>query len=93
MMPEAETRQDYTVTERAGLVVAGRRVSKDDTLQLTAAEADYELGEGTIVPKGKELSKAFTEDKRADKARTEAAATKGAAQPAGPDAGDGSKAG
>ncbi len=57
----AETK-DYTVTEKAGPMVAGRRVAGSwseagkfipDTgqiLKLTDAEADYELGQETIVP-------------------------------------------
>jgi hypothetical protein len=65
--------QDYTVTERAGPRVAGRRVKPGDTLRLTATEAEYPLGEGTIVPFGGALPQAFATSEASDRLRDEAA--------------------
>lgn len=68
---------EYTVTELAGRSVAGRLVAKGDNLVLTPAEAEHPLREGQIVPKGKELAKAYTEgSKRMDELRAEAAEVK-----------------
>lgn len=69
-------RHDYDVTDKAGPVVAGRRGPFAAPLSLTDAEAEYELREGTIVRKGKSLAKAFETDRRADRAREEAAQVK-----------------
>lgn len=57
----AETK-DFITTTLCGRRVAGRAVEAgkaDQPLQLTAAEAEYELGQGTIVPKDKKLADAF----------------------------------
>jgi hypothetical protein len=56
-------KKEYEVTEKAGKMVACRRVKPGDILQLTDAEAEYEMREGTIrlvaVSKpSKEVSKA-----------------------------------
>lgn len=67
-------RTEYDLTERAGRRVAGRIVGDATTMLLTDAEAEHELREGTIAPKGKGVPKAFTDSKVADKLREEAAA-------------------
>lgn len=41
-------KKPYTLTDRAGPIVAGRRVKPRQPLLLTDAEAAYELREGTI---------------------------------------------
>lgn len=66
---------EYDVTERAGPRVAGRVVRKGESLTLTAAEAEHGLRDGSLVPKGKQLSKAWTESNKAlDRMREEAGA-------------------
>lgn len=55
----ANERKRYTVTELAGPRVAGLIVQQGDTLMLTAEEAEYELGQGTIVLEGTELHPSF----------------------------------
>ncbi len=52
----------YAVTDRAGSRVAGRRAKPGDVLELTPAEAAYELQQGTLVPEGQTLSQAWSED-------------------------------
>ena len=42
----------YQVTDKAGQLVAGKRVHAGDILQLTARQAEHELRLGTIVPVG-----------------------------------------
>ncbi|MFC5556045.1 hypothetical protein [Methylobacterium iners] len=42
-------RQTYTITALAGPNLAGRRRPKGPTIELTPAEAEYELRAGTIV--------------------------------------------
>jgi hypothetical protein len=76
IMASEQTRQAYTVTDRAGPKVAGVRVEKGCTLSLTPAQAEYELREGTIVPAGKSPPKAFDASPRADKMRDQAADVK-----------------
>lgn len=41
-------KKNYTVTDKAGPRVAGRAVDVEQTLELTEAEARYELQTGTI---------------------------------------------
>lgn len=87
-MAEAKT-SEYEVTERAGKRVAGRVVEKGKLLLLTEAEAEHGLSEGTIVPKGKTLAKAFAEDtKPVTRMREEAQAFRARGEPpaAEPDA-------
>jgi hypothetical protein len=52
----------YTVTDRAGRFVAGRRVVPGQELELTTAEAEHDLREGSLVPKGGQRSAAFDAD-------------------------------
>lgn len=73
-MTEPVPRQDYTVTKRAGPKVAGRRASPGETLSLLPAEAEFDLGEGSLVLAGQDLSPAFETDEASDRARAEAAA-------------------
>ena len=59
-------KKTYLTTEKAGTRVAGRIVPRDSEgritvgfpLELTDAEADYELSHGTIVPKADAPAKA-----------------------------------
>ena len=51
MSDEAE-RRNYVVTDMAGRRVAGRVVKVGDVLSLTELEAEHELREGTLEPKG-----------------------------------------
>lgn len=54
--------KDFITTKLCGRRVAGRAVeagTEGQELQLTADEAAFELGQGTIVPKGKQLADAF----------------------------------
>lgn len=71
----AKELSEYEVTERAGPRVAGRVVKKGAILTLTANEAEHGLRDGSLVPKGKQLSKAWTEStKSLDRMREEAEA-------------------
>lgn len=65
---------EYETTERAGKRVAGQVVTGvGQPLTLTEAQAEHALLEGTIVPKGKQLHKSYTEpSKRLDGMRAEA---------------------
>lgn len=68
---------EYEVTERAGPRVAGRVVAKGQILTLTEAEAEFALGEGSLVAKGKNLPKIFTEpSKRSEGMLAEARAVR-----------------
>ena len=60
-MAETGKTNEYEFTDRAGKRVGGHIVDRTKTLWLSDAEAEHGLSEGTIVPKGKELHKAFTE--------------------------------
>lgn len=54
--------KEYEVTERAGPRVAGQVVAGRKSLMLTDAEAEYDLREGAIVPKGRTLPKGLAEN-------------------------------